>query len=200
MILLRQRLYSHTYENITDAAKRKAKAEELLRKRKEFQAGFDLKKRIEQINEKYLEDLKKTAEGNPIGGKEPRYVSAKELQGRRNNAIENAKAYWNDAYENMTEGVSRKKMSEEATRARKVAKEAADREAATLKGRLKKAKKNIGEFAKKNKKGLVIGGSIAAASGLAYGGAKIYKKHQDKKKSEDIRRKVHGYDTDTKKK
>ena len=61
-------------------------------------------------------------------------------------------------------------------------------------------KKTTEGFFKKNKKGLIIGGSVLAASGLAYGGVKAYKHYKDKKKSEDIRKKVSGYDNTKKKK
>jgi hypothetical protein len=61
-------------------------------------------------------------------------------------------------------------------------------------------KKTTEGFFKKNKKGLIIGGSVLAASGVAYGGVKVVKKYKDKKKSEDIRKKVSGYDNSKKKK
>ena len=61
-------------------------------------------------------------------------------------------------------------------------------------------KKTTEGFFKKNKKGLIIGGSVLAASGLTYGGIKVVKKYKDKKKSEDIRKKVSGYDNSKKKK
>ena len=102
------------------------------------------------------------------------------------------------------DNTSRRKMSEEATKERlereRIAREKAEKESKTIKGRLKKVKEGARKFAKKNKKGLIIGGSVAAASGLTYGGVKVVKKYKDKKKSEDIRKKVSGYDNSKKKK
>jgi len=69
-----------------------------------------------------------------------------------------------------------------------------------VRGKKKSAKNYIKTHPKQIKTGVGIALGTAAASGLAYGGVKLYKKHQDKKKSEDIRKKVRGYDTNTKKK
>ena len=69
-----------------------------------------------------------------------------------------------------------------------------------VRGKKEGAKNYIKTHPKQIKTGVGIALGTAAASGLAYGGAKIYKKHQDKKKSEEIRKKVRGYDTDKKKK
>ena len=48
-------------------------------------------------------------------------------------------------------------------------------------------------------KAVLIGTGIAAGTGLAKGGARAYKHYKDKKRSEDIRRKVRGYDSPKKK-
>lgn len=51
--------------------------------------------------------------------------------------------------------------------------------------------KKGGEFAKKNKKGLIIGSSVLAASGAGYG---IYKGVKKEKKERELKKKVRGYD------
>lgn len=62
------------------------------------------------------------------------------------------------------------------------------------------AKNFIKTHKKAVKTGTKVGAGLVAASGLTYGGVKAVKKYKDKKKSEDIRKKVRGYDTTKKKK
>ena len=195
--MILQRLYSKTYERITNPEKRTEKAKEILEKRKKFHDSFKLKERIDEINNKYLEDLQKAAKGEPVSvGKDgPKFLNAKELAGRRENAIQNAESYWKEFYNINTEGVSRKALAKEKEEARKKA----EIEAKTIGARLKKAGSEAKKFAKENKKGLIIGGSVAAASGLALGGSKVYNHYKDREKSQDIRKKVRGYDSSKKK-
>lgn len=193
--MILQRLYSRTHELLKNPEERSKKAAEILEKRKKFHEGFDLKKRLNQIDQKYLEDLEKAANGKPIStGKngELKYLDVRELKGRRDNAIQNAKAYWNDFYELNTEGVSRKKIA----KAKEEAKREAEKESKTIKGRLKK----VGEFAKKNKKAFLIGGGTVAASGIAYGGYKAIKSKRERNANERIRKQVSGYDSSKAKK
>ena len=197
MILLRQKLYSHTYKNITDPEKRAEKARELLRRSEELNNEFNLQKRIDEINAKYLEDLRKSAQGKPISGagtKDAKFADAAELKGRRDKAIANARAYWNTAYEDFTEGVSRKGEAEELAKAKK-------EEAERLAAESKKRSKKLGKFIKSTQGKVILGttAGLAIAGGTAYEISKAQKKKMAREEAEEIRKKVRGYDSPKKK-
>lgn len=54
--------------------------------------------------------------------------------------------------------------------------------------------KKLAAWGKKNKKALILTGSGIAASGLVLAGVNALKKHKIKKASEDLKKKVRGYD------
>ena len=59
--------------------------------------------------------------------------------------------------------------------------------------------KKLAAWGKKNKKALILTGSRIAASGLVLAGVNARKKHRIKKASEDLKKKVRGYDNTKKK-
>ena len=208
--MILQRLYSRTHTDIKTARARRKKAKELLEVRKKIDKRFNLQDRLDEIHNEYMADLEKIARGEsnaPGKGKE-RFREPEELLGIKKNSTKRARTFYKEVYneeaKDLMDNTSRRKMSEEATKARlereRIAKEKAEKESKTIKGRLSKAKEGAKKFVKKNKKGLIIGGGVAAASGLTYGGVKAYKHYKDKKNSEDLRKKVSGYDNSKKKK
>lgn len=186
MILLRQKLYSKAdLEGLTEKGK-----EELLQKRdglakqfKQRKAEIDKKaeedlSRIEEVFEKGSEPYKKAIKNVKDTWKNELDKAGKELKGKKYGL---KKYLYRDSpapeenLEGFAESFTKPKVSE-------------------------KGKKKVSEILKDNKKGLIIGGSVAAAAGLTYGGAKAYKHYKDKKESEDLRKKVRGYDSPEKKK
>ena len=62
------------------------------------------------------------------------------------------------------------------------------------KEKLEAAGKKVSEFAKKNKKALLIGGGTLATAGVIYGVSKAVKKEKAKKKEIKLKKAVRGYE------
>jgi len=195
MILLRQKLYSKAdLEGLTEKGK-----EELLQKRNELAKQFKQRKaeidrkaeedinRIEEVFEKGSKPYKKAVKKVNDNWKEELDKAGKELNGKKyglkNYLYQDKPKPKEENLENFAKSFDKPKPKVEV-------------EVETV----KKGKKKLSEILKNNKKGLIIGGSVLAASGLTYGGIKAYKHYKDKKKSEDLRKKVSGYDNTKKKK
>lgn len=191
MILKRQKEYAHVdYKGLTDEGK------ELLKERREKMAGqFKAKrKEIDERMEKKLEDIaavyekdskqyKKAVEKAKKEWEEELKKSGEELKsqkyGAKNHLFENRKQP-EPNNKPLVESfkVNKKKVVEEKTKEK-------------LTARLKRMMKKGGEFAKDNKKGLIIGSSVLAASGAGYG---IYKGVKKEKKERELKKKVRGYE------
>lgn len=194
MILLRQKLYSKAdLEGLTEKGK-----EELLQKRNELAKQFKQRKaeidrkaeedinRIEEVFEKGSKPYKKAIKKVNDNWKEELDKAGKELNGKKyglKNYLYQDKPKPKENLENFTKSFDKPKPKAEV-------------EVKTV----KKGKKKLSEILKNNKKGLIIGGSVLAASGLTYGGVKAYKHYKDKKKTEKIRKQVSGYDSSKAKK
>ena len=195
MIILRQREFSHAdFNGLTEEGKGRYK---------ELRSGLVPKFKAirEEINEKYakkVEDIKAMYEkgskqynkamNEVMKAREDELKAAgdqlkTQKYGTKNHLHENRVKDNTEKIDKMVDSFkdSAKKQSEKV-------------EGSTKKRFGEKASellKKGGEFAKNNKKGLIIGSSVIAASSAGYG---IYKGVKKEKKERELKKKVRGYD------
>ena len=191
--MLLQRLFARTNLNIKSEADRRSRAISLNESRKKINKKF-----VERLNELDKAKLKAVDDALNTNFLDKKGTSVSDVQKRAAERLKDINDWRKMEYEAVQESfpeavrlekANKKKevlgrLKDQRIKAEKEAKEAKGFKISTVKDNVKKG----ADFIKKHKKAGYITLGATTLAGVGYGGKKLYDKHQENKKAEEVRK------------